>query len=90
MPFMQRRPVIQRDSNTPSGTGLQHQYMADPAKQHLRSMAQYATDFFEAQVQGLEDMMRGKLGGIRYEPLPTFLPSIPVICPTTMIGGWCT
>lgn len=62
MPFMQRRPVIQRDSNTPSGTGLQHQYMADPAKQHLRSMAQYATDFFEAQVQGLEDDDAWKAG----------------------------
>lgn len=62
MPFMQRRPVIQRDSNTPSGTGLQHQYMADAAKQHLRSMAQYATDFFEAQVQGIEDDDAWKTG----------------------------
>ena len=54
MPFMQRRPVILRDSNDPTGTGLQHQYMGHATRQYLQSMAKYATDFFAAEAQGLE------------------------------------
>lgn len=54
MPFMQRRPIVQRDSNDPTGTGLQHQYMGHATRQHLQSMVKYATDFFAAEAQGLE------------------------------------
>lgn len=54
MPFMQRRPFVQRDSNDPTGTGLQHQYMGHATRQYLQSMAKYATDFFAAEAQGLE------------------------------------
>lgn len=54
MPFMRRKPLIPREVNDPTGTGLQRQYMAGTTKLHLQNMAQYATDFFEAQAQGLE------------------------------------
>lgn len=54
MPFMQRRPVVQRDSNDPTGTGLQYQYMGHATRQYIQSMAKYATDFFAAEAQGLE------------------------------------
>lgn len=55
MPFMQRKPAAPRPSNEPTGTGLLHQYMGSVTRQFTEQMAQYATDFFEAQVEGLED-----------------------------------
>lgn len=55
MPFLRRSPAQAKGSNDLTGTGLQHQYMADVSKQFVQKMAQYSTDFFAAQVEGLED-----------------------------------
>lgn len=53
--FMRRTPkTVTPAPNDPVGTGLQNQYMAKAAKMHLESMAKWATNFFAAQVQGLE------------------------------------
>lgn len=53
--FLRRTPTTAvPQPNDPTGTGQQYQYMADAAKLHLREMAKYATNYFAAQVQGLE------------------------------------
>lgn len=41
-------------SNAPTGTGEQTQYFADATRRQIREMAKYATDYFAAQVQGLD------------------------------------
>lgn len=40
-------------TNAPAGTGERTQYFADATRIHIQKMAKYATDFFAAQVQGL-------------------------------------
>ncbi len=40
--------------NGPEQTGQQKQYMSDPARRFLEKMAPYATNFFGAQVQGVD------------------------------------
>jgi len=39
---------------SPAETGQQRQYMDDPSRRFLEKMAPYATDFFGAEVQGLD------------------------------------
>lgn len=51
---MQRRPPPRIGSNAPSGTGQLYQYMAQSTQQHISKMAQYASDFFGAEVEGLD------------------------------------
>lgn len=46
--------VMGMESNAPTGTGEQKQYFADATRRQIRAMAKYATDFFAAQVQGLD------------------------------------
>lgn len=41
-------------SNSPTGTGEQKQYFADSTRLHVREMAKYASDYFAAEVQGLD------------------------------------
>ena len=43
-----------QQTNEPRGTGQMRQYMADPTRRHLEQMAKYATDYFAAEVQGLD------------------------------------
>lgn len=54
MSFMQRRAPPARGSNAPSGTGQLYQYMSSATKAHVAEMARYASDFFAAQVEGLD------------------------------------
>lgn len=54
MSFMQRRAPPIRGTNAPTGTGQLYQYMAKPTRDHVFRMAQYASDFFAAQVEGLD------------------------------------
>lgn len=54
MSFMQRRAPPIRGTNAPTGTGQLYQYMAKPTRGHVFRMAQYASDFFAAQVEGLD------------------------------------
>lgn len=54
MSFMQRRAPPKRGSNSPSETGQLYQYMAGATKAHVTEMARYASDFFAAQVEGLD------------------------------------
>lgn len=54
MSFMQRRAPPIRGTNAPTGTGQIYQYMAKPTRDHVFRMAQYASDFFAAQVEGLD------------------------------------
>lgn len=54
MSFMQRRAPPARGSNAPSGTGQLSQYMSTATKAHVAEMARYASDFFAAQVEGLD------------------------------------
>lgn len=42
-----------QQSNAPTGTGEQKQYFSDATRREINKMAKYATDFFAAQVQGL-------------------------------------
>lgn len=46
-------PTYEKTSNAPTGTGQQPQYFARATQMHIQKMARYATDFFGAQVQGL-------------------------------------
>lgn len=46
-------PTYENTSNAPTGTGQQPQYFARATQMHIQKMARYATDFFGAQVQGL-------------------------------------
>lgn len=53
--FMRRTPkTVQPIPNDPAGTGQLYQYMAGATKAELSVMTKYATNFFAAQVQGLE------------------------------------
>ena len=42
-----------QQTNELRGTGQMRQYMAAPTRRHLEEMAKYATDYFAAEVQGL-------------------------------------
>lgn len=54
MSFMQRRAPPIKGTNAPTGTGQLYQYMANATRDHVYQMAQYASDFFAAQVEGLD------------------------------------
>lgn len=54
MSFMQRMAPPIRGTNAPTGTGQLYQYMAKATRDHVFQMAQYASDFFAAQVEGLD------------------------------------
>lgn len=51
-----RRSLGKRDNgtNSPPGTGQLYQYMAKATQAHVVEMARYASDFFAAQVGGLD------------------------------------
>lgn len=51
---MQRRAPPARGTNAPTGTGQLYQYMAKATQAHVAEMARYASDFFAAQVEGLD------------------------------------
>lgn len=51
---MQRRAPPARGANAPTGTGQLYQYMAKATQAHVAEMARYASDFFAAQVEGLD------------------------------------
>lgn len=51
---MQRKLFSQKLNNAPTGTGQLHQYLSVATKAQVEKMAQYSTDFFEAEVQGIE------------------------------------
>lgn len=53
--FFMRRTLRQtsKSGNAPSGTGQLYQYMSRATKAHVAEMARYASDFFAAQVEGL-------------------------------------
>lgn len=54
--FFMRRTLRQTSNsgNAPSGTGQLYQYMSRATKAHVAEMARYASDFFAAQVEGLD------------------------------------
>lgn len=54
MSFMQRRAPPIRGTNAPTGTGQIYQYMAKTTKAHVAEMSRYASDFFAAQVEGID------------------------------------
>lgn len=54
MSFMQRRAPPIRGTNAPTGTGQLYQHIAKPTRDHVFRMAQYASDFFAAQVEGID------------------------------------
>ena len=51
-----RRSMAKRynGTNSPPGTGQLYQYMAKATQAHVAEMARYASDFFSAQVEGLD------------------------------------
>ena len=54
--FFMKRTIRQTSKigNSLSGTGQLYQYMSSATKAHVAEMARYASDFFAAQVEGLD------------------------------------
>ena len=85
--FMRRTPKITvPQPNDPTGTGQQYQYMADAAKLHLREMAKYATNYFAAQVQGLETQDQTAIAWYEVRIADKF--ASPNISPTSKDDDW--